>query len=281
MPPVPPQSRAPAERLALRHIAEQAARAGGEVARRAFRTDCGVRLKADRSEVSDADEAAQAAVVSVIRTHRPHDAFIAEETLRLPDGAAVPPPPNADRVCWVIDPIDGTRNFVRGIPLYACCVAAMLDGRPICGAICVPEHERLYSATHPGALLVDGQPQPARGPAAARPAGFNPKPVVAIPSSPGVVASIAHDWLDRYVCRSLGSTALHLLLVATGELDAALADNPRLWDVAAGWALLYASGGTLTTPDGQPLFPLDVSGYAGQALPCIAASAAFAGLARR
>jgi myo-inositol-1(or 4)-monophosphatase len=254
----------------LRRLAEEAARAGGQAARLRFRTELDVRLKADRSEVSDADEAAQAAVLACIRAHRPADACIAEETL---PGSPSAPSPTNDALCWVIDPIDGTRNFVRGIPLYVCSVAAMLDGLPLVGAIYDPQREVLYSANCPETLLVNGKPQPAGRGARSRPLGVNPKPVVAIPSQPaGAVGPLAHAWLDRFVCRNLGSTALHLAMVATGELDAMLADNCRLWDLAAGWVLVSTAGGKLTSPGGKPIFPLAIERYRGEELPVLARS---------
>ena len=107
----------------LRLLAERAARLGGRLARAYAGAPLGVRLKSDRSEVTDADEATQAALIRELRAARPADAFLTEEVQ--PPGPEAPPSPCNDRVCWVIDPIDGTRNFVRGLPVYACSVAAM------------------------------------------------------------------------------------------------------------------------------------------------------------
>ena len=259
---------------ALCEIAVEAARAGGAVARRHFGAAPGVRLKADRSEVSDADHQAQATMVDIIRAYRPADAFLTEETLAWPADCPPPPAPANNVVCWVIDPIDGTRNFVRGIPLYACSVAVMFGGVPLAGAIYDPPHDRLYSATQLGGLFVDRQPRRQPAADAGRPAGFNPKPVVGLPSSPSdPAAALAHRCLDQFVCRNLGATCLHLALVANGELDAMLADNPRLWDLAAGYVLIKAAGGRMQSPTGADLFPLDVQHYAGEEMPAVAGSA--------
>lgn len=255
----------------LRGLAEAAARAGGDVARRYFGATCDVRLKADGSEVTEADRAAQAAVIAVLRAARPRDAIIAEEEFVLSDP---PPAPTNDNLCWAIDPLDGTRNFVRGIPLYVCSVAALLAGVPLVGAIYDPLRDRLYSASRAEGFFINVEPQASCLDSAPRPTGRNPRPVVALPSTPaGPIAATAHAWLERFVCRNLGSAALHLALVATGELEAMLADNPRLWDVAAGWVLITAVGGRLTSPTGNPLFPLDVSRYNNEEMPLIAAGA--------
>jgi myo-inositol-1(or 4)-monophosphatase len=248
----------------LREIAVEAARVGGRLAKRAFTQQVAIRLKSDRSEVTEIDEAAQAAVIDVIRRARPQDAIIAEEGLTSLAGAQ-----RDARVVWVIDPLDGTRNYVRGIPYYACSVGALAGGRPIAGAIHEPERDCLYAAAAGGPLLVNGvemAPQTATSPRKA----LNLKPVVALPSSPsGPLAALTRKWLDHYICRGFGATALHLAWVAAGALDAALCDNARLWDIAAGLALLHSAGCPVTTVDGSPLTPLAPADYRGEELPLV------------
>lgn len=253
----------------LRDIAVRAARIGGAVALRSFGSRIDVRLKNDRSEVTEVDEAAQAAIIDAIRRERPDDAFIAEEKLiRLDAGV------DDDRVVWVIDPLDGTRNYVRGIPHFACSVGAIIAGVPVAGAIYEPLRDRLYAAAASGELEIDGVVAPRRDATSPR-RGLNPKLVVALPSSPsGPVGELSRRWLDRYVCRCFGATALHLAWVAAGELDAALCDNARLWDIAAGCALLAAAGCPVTAFAGAPLFPRDIGAYRGEELPLIAAGPA-------
>ncbi len=257
----------PAAQRELRELATAAARAGGAVARQHFREKVAIRLKADHSEVSAADEAAQAVIVAHLHAARPTDAFITEETLAVSGGS--PPPSNAS-VCWLIDPIDGTRNYVRGIPVYATSVAAMFSGFPVAGAIYVPPIDSLYSGSRAEGLFVDGVPrQPRPLPVVG---GIKLNAVVGMPSQPvAALAGLVHDWLGRFVCRNLGTTALHLALLATGELDAVLADIPRLWDIAAGWVLCEAAGMRATSPAGAPLFPVDVASYRDQKMPILAA----------
>jgi myo-inositol-1(or 4)-monophosphatase len=244
----------------LRALAEAAARCGGAIALQFFRRPLQVRFKADRSEVSEADETAQAAIVAQLRAARPADSFVAEETLH---GGA----PRSDGVCWVIDPIDGTRNFVRGLPHFACSIGALYNGTPVAGAILDVPRGTLYSASVAEGFFVDGQVRPPL----ARVPDRHPRLVVGIPSAPaGPIAPLAHRWLDRFICRNFGSTALHLALVATGELDGMLADNPRLWDIAAGCLLVEAAGGRCRSPEDRPLFPCDVATYRGGELPLVA-----------
>ncbi|MBN2447312.1 MAG: inositol monophosphatase [Phycisphaerae bacterium] len=255
----------------LRHLAEQAARAGGAVARARYETDLNIRLKADRSEVSDADEAAQRAIIDMIQAARPDDSFIGEEQL---DTSSPPPPPTNNKVCWVIDPIDGTRNYIRRMGDYSTCVAAMHGGMPIVGVVYDPQRDRLYSAARGEDLTVNGVAirhdkceKDAKCP--------RRKVLVGVPSTAtDVVHGIVHDWMDRFVVRNYGSTAIHLALVAAGQLDAAISANSKLWDIAAGWMLVVAGGGRMTSPTGPPLFPMDVSTYRIEEMPTLAISGA-------
>lgn len=251
-------------------LAEAAARAGGAVARAAFKSDLAARRKADGSEVTDADEAAQAATLVAIWSQRPQDAIIAEEDI-VAGGGSPPAPRRSDRICWIIDPIDGTRSFLRGVPLYACSVAAMQGGFPVAGAIYWPDCDEMYSARCGGGLRVNGRP--ARRWTHERVGGaISRKPVAGIPStSRGPAFDLIHSWVDRVVVRNLGSTALHLALVAEGRMDAALISDSKLWDIAAGWVLLDEAGGAMRRLDGRAVFPIDVGTYAGEAIPSLAA----------
>ncbi len=238
--------RPPWTRPELRSLAERAARAGGAVARDMFESDLEVSHKADGSEVTNADRAAQEAAIDVLRGDRQHDWIIAEES-------AVGGPPSscaADTVCWAIDPIDGTRNYVRGIPYFSCSVGALVGGTPVAGAIYDPLRDVMYSGAVGGDMCVNGRKRCVRD-------GETRTLLGAIPSRRHKqVAQLVHTWVDRLVVRNTGSTALHLAMVAAGQLDAALAGNAHLWDIAAGYALIAAGGGVATLPDGNPIFPI-------------------------
>lgn len=250
----------------LRALAEQAARAGGAVARGMFRRPIDIEFKSDGSEVTAADRAAQAAVEAVIRAARPRDLFIGEEDA-VAESAVLAAA--ADAVVWVIDPIDGTRSFVRGLPLYACSVGVMVGGHPVAGAVFDPSQEALFSASTAEGFFVDGVAVPplANGQGGERPGSA----LLAIPSSVvGAYHDRIHRWVDEFVVRNVGSAALHLAYVATGQFDAAILTNCKLWDIAAGYVLVTAAGGRMTTPDGGPLFPLDLAQYDRRELPTLA-----------
>ncbi|MFD1599073.1 inositol monophosphatase family protein, partial [Halobellus rarus] len=103
-------------------LARRAAEAGAAVAAERFRTDVDVERKTGKVDVvTQADRDAQAAVVDVIRERRPNDAVVGEEEDELKEIPEAGP-------AWVIDPIDGTNNYVRGIRVWGTAVAAVRDG---------------------------------------------------------------------------------------------------------------------------------------------------------
>ena len=112
-------------------LAERAARAGGVVARETFREDLPVETKADKNDVvTEADRDAQRQVVATIRNEFPEDTLVCEEeATRSGDGQLQKELPDSGRA-WVVDPIDGTANYVRGIRFWGTSVAAVVDGDP-------------------------------------------------------------------------------------------------------------------------------------------------------
>ncbi|QOJ14189.1 MAG: inositol monophosphatase [Planctomycetia bacterium] len=250
---------------ALAQLAVAAARAGGACAKQSFGDPLSVRRKTDGSEYTRADLDAQAEVIRCILASRPHDAILAEE--QQPDERAEL---GSARCCWIIDPIDGTRNYIRGVPLYACSVAACMDGVPVAGAIFAPQFDVLYSAALGGPLCVNGAPNVPQ-----ERSGRAKTPLVAIPSA---ATPRFRPWveglIDRAVLRSLGSTALHLAYVASGAYDAALCSDSKLWDIAAGIVLVEAAGGVARGAGNGPLVPPRLSAYANEDTPCLVARSA-------
>jgi myo-inositol-1(or 4)-monophosphatase len=274
-----------AEPNALRVLAEQAARVGGALAREAFGRRQTVRLKSDQSEVTDVDVAAEKAIIDFIRAARPRDRFLGEESAESDAADASPAgetpalprrsePAAPDSVAWIIDPIDGTRNFIRHMPLFACSIAAMHAGAPVAGAIFEPIQDTMYSAHRGGGLHLNGRPfQPAPD---QRLSAGDPqrKLFVGIPSArrESTTPLVLHA-IENHVVRNFGSIALHLALVALEHLDAAVVSNAKLWDIAAGCLLVQESSGLVTGPAGEPLFPIDLPRYRGEEIQLLAGTA--------
>lgn len=223
-------------------------------------------VKPDRSPVTDADHAVQELLLTAIARRFPGDAVISEEIQAAPQRHAELS--SADR-CWVVDPIDGTRSYARGFPGFGVSLALMEAGGPVVGHIYSPLTGQLYSAWQGGGAWLGEQRLHCRD---ERLAG---DVLIAIPSSSrrGLPA-VVHGWIDRMVLRNIGSTALHLALVAAGSLDAVYADEAHLWDLAAGEIILREAGAQLVSPTGQPYFPVDLNPFVDRHMPLLAAGPA-------
>lgn len=265
----------------LRTIAELAARSGGATAKRFLTGVLDVALKPDRSEVSDADLAAQHRVIEVIHRFRPQDPILGEESG--PDGSlhhrAVRKAPALAQsdvpseedlaVWWVIDPIDGTRNYVRGLPGFGCAVAAIHEGHPVAAATYDAYVDRVYSTSIRDSLLVDDWPL-AQDLSSWR-EDPRVKPLIGMPSGvSGLPRKLVSAWMDEHLMRNYGAAALHMAYVASGGMDATLNADTRLWDIAGGCLLVVRAGGIVTRLDGGPVFPIDVETYHGEPLACLA-----------
>jgi 3'(2'), 5'-bisphosphate nucleotidase len=221
-------------------------REAGDIVMKVYQGQIDVRSKADASPVTEADERAEAFIVPALRALAPGVPIVAEEMAARGQADAI------DQTFWLVDPLDGTREFINRNGEFTVNVALIHDGRPVLGVVGAPALGRLYAgAAGQGAWVED-----ATGRRAAR--------VRAVPSEGlSVVASRSHGdahALDRFLAgRSVAQlvnagSSLKLCLLAAGEADL----YPRLgrtmeWDIAAGHAVLAAAGGDVHTLDGQPL----------------------------
>ncbi len=205
--------------------------------------------KPDGSEVTDADEAVQEMITQRIAERYADHGVIGEEAIQavspLPDPAGV-------RYCWIIDPVDGTRNYARGFPAFATSIAVLDHGQPIVGVVRWHHTGQVFAATCDTVTTLDGAPVQA----SQRPLDSN----LLIGAQLGAhhaTQEIVTPWLKSWAVRNLGATAIHLALVAGGGLDGAYARDCRIWDLAAGALLIEQAGGRCTDLIGQPLFPID------------------------
>lgn len=211
-----------------------------------YATDFDVRGKSDASPVTLADERAEAVILEALRTLDPHSPVIAEEAV------AAGHVPEVDDRFWLVDPLDGTREFIGRNGEFTVNIALVQGGVPVLGVVFAPALGRMFAGqVGDGASLEDAQGRRA----------IHCRDVPA--EGLTVVASRSHgdaDALDTYLggrkvaaLRNAGSS-LKLCLVAAGEADL----YPRLgrtmeWDIAAGHAVLAAAGGRVTDLSGAPL----------------------------
>ena len=235
-------------------VAERAARAGGVVARDSFRESLDIETKAHRNDlVTAADRDAQRQAITTVRQEFPDARFVGEEESR-PVGAEDVPlleavPETGD--AWVIDPIDGTGNYVRGNPRWATVVAAVTDGDPVGVATYLPAHEELYAAG-PDSVTRNGDPVQVsdRTDPETFVVGIVGRWSIHPPARP---ANLVESTLDRFAnVRRAGSMQATLALVAAGAFDAAIMpDPPEPWDSIAGVHLVQQAGGTATNLAGE------------------------------
>lgn len=190
----------------------------------------------DIDVVTEADRAAETLIRDTIRARRPDDAFLGEEG----DDEA-----GTSGVRWVIDPIDGTVNFLYGLPQFAVSIAAEVDGRAVAGVVLNAATGTEYVArTEDGRTVArrDGRPLAVRAEAPLShrllATGFSYDREVRVRQAEALTRLIPHV---RDV-RRLGSCALDLCLVAEGSLDGYVEEGVNLWDHAAGGLIARAAG---------------------------------------
>ena len=194
--------------------------------------------------VSDADRASEALIVSGIVAARPDDAILAEE------GAARA---GTSGVRWVIDPLDGTTNYLYGIPAWVVSIAAEVDGVVEVGVVADPSHGEVYSAVRGDeCALCNGVP--IRASAATVLATSLVGTGFAYRSARRAEQALALPRLLPAVrdVRRLGAAALDLCLVACGRLDGYFETGLQPWDMAAGVLIAEVAGAVVCGYDGGP-----------------------------
>ena len=244
----------------LQHImacAKAWAREAGALARARQDSDFSASTKSDQSLVTEVDIQIQQLIVDHVAREFPEHGILAEEDASSSPGATGHG--KADYY-WVIDPLDGTRNFVHGLPFSCVSIALLEHGMPVVGVIHDPNCDRTYTAIKGRGAFVGER----RAHVSA--AGWPDGPLLGIPTprQQPLPAVIYQDWASRGVLRHIGSTCLNLALTACGALDACFAQEVKLWDVAAGALLVTEAGGRVTSPAGQAIFPADPGRYEGE-----------------
>ncbi|MEN1678097.1 MAG: inositol monophosphatase family protein [Planctomycetota bacterium] len=240
----------PSQLTEITAVAKDAAIAGGRELLR-WRGKFKTREKGAADFVTDADLASQEAIQRIVAERFPSHLFVGEES----DGGALDAAQrDTESFCWVVDPLDGTTNYVHDFPSYAVSIAVAQAGKPIAASIYDPLRDELYWAQKgAGAWLGDGRLE--TGSAATLGEGL-----VAISLPPSNVGD-SKDFRDLFqigpqcrAVRRIGSAALNLAYVAAGRLDAYWARDIYPWDVAAGVLLVTEAGGVATSIDGNEFY---------------------------
>jgi myo-inositol-1(or 4)-monophosphatase len=212
-----------------------------------------VREKGPKDIVTDADEAAQAAIREIVLQSYPDYGFLGEEGTK---GRAIEESRESDgstndRLRWVVDPIDGTVNYVHGFPSYAVSVALELEGQVLAGVVFDPVLDECYSAAAGCGAYCNGRriyvSQCTSADQALVGASFPADPArgcIEIRRFVEVLHTVQ-------AVRRLGAASLNLCYVASGRLDGYFASTVKPWDVAAGVLIVREAGGVVSALDGS------------------------------
>lgn len=200
--------------------------------------------KEDGSRVTETDHAISQAILSELAQAFPEDQGFSEELLT--DHALEV----TSRFAWVLDPIDGTNNFATGLAQCSISLALFCDGEPVYGVI-YDAARRVLMHGGPGFGVWDGDRQAqlriVEKLGHASIIGFHS------PHEFGKYAGHGGVMIERYKVRALGSSALHLAYVAAGLFDGVVDHNVKLWDIAAGIAMVRGAGGDVRFLANNPL----------------------------
>jgi histidinol-phosphatase len=206
--------------------------------------DLAVELKADRTHVTDADKRVEDVIRRRIGEARPHDAFLGEESGTTGDSQRQ----------WIIDPIDGTANFMRGIPIWGTLIALAIDGVPVVGVVSSPAlGKRWWAATGHGAFVSTDHGEP--------------RPLLVSSVATVADASISYNslrgwddagYLDEIISlsrrvwrsRAIGDMWSYMLL-AEGALDVVAEFDLKPYDIAALIPIIQEAGGAFTAVTGE------------------------------
>ncbi|WP_173266679.1 inositol monophosphatase family protein [Streptomyces pacificus] len=230
------------ERFAIT-MAQRAATEIRATARRTYRVS---RKTGPEDLLTEADLRAESVITDLLSRTRPADAVLAEESGYRPGHSGV---------TWVVDPLDGTANFVRASPHYAVSIAAVSAAGCLAAAIVRPADGQ-WLALLDGALNGDFTRDPPAAPNSARVSVALPHGAAELVEARAILGLVG----ERYEVERTGSAACDLLRAATGALDAHVSVALPWWDTAAGHALVHAGGRTVMHRRSPRRTRIDISG---------------------
>jgi myo-inositol-1(or 4)-monophosphatase len=227
---------------------------------------------AKEEAVTEADRAGQRFIVAGLRRRFPDDGMIGEESETGQSITFECHDPRGRN--WVIDPIDGTNNFIAGLGAFAVCIGLLDRGEPVLGVVYDVTRDQAYAAARgEGAWLGTRRLKVAQTP-------LGDSSMLMITSNMLGPDGRCPPWGPRWLCqtswklRMLGSAALEAVQVAAGVAHGAVTVNGKLWDIAAPAAVVIEAGGVITDLTGKAIFPFDLDRYQGAKVPFLAAGRA-------
>jgi histidinol-phosphatase len=220
----------------------EAARAAADVVRHYYQSNVAVTIKADKTPVTEADVETERVIRSILTSRFPEHGFYGEETGRSALDA---------EYLWLVDPIDGTKAFVREYPMFSTQIALMHRGRLVLGVSSAPAYGELAHAEIGAGAWLDDRPVRVSDVATLEQAALSTGNLKSFATGPrwGAFGRLVGR-LNRI--RGYGDF-LHYHLLAAGKIDAVLESDVNILDVAACAVIVEAAGGRITDLDGGPL----------------------------
>jgi myo-inositol-1(or 4)-monophosphatase len=222
--------------------------------------------------VTEADRASQRHIVAGLRKRWPDDGIVGEESETGESITAEIADPRG-RV-WVIDPIDGTNNFVAGLGNFCVCIGLLEAGEPVLGVVYDVTRDLTYAAARGQGAWLGTKRLHVR----TEPLGSSSLIMMTsnLLNKQGTLPGYVRRWLEQsnWKIRILGTAAIEAVQVGAGIAHGAVTIHGKLWDVAAPAAIVLEAGGSITSFDGRPIFPFDLRNYSGAKVPFLAAAPA-------
>lgn len=205
--------------------------------------------------VTEVDKGSERLIRNLIATHFPQHSFLGEEGVEPGSEASAKALEAASEAeyLWIVDPIDGTTNFVHGFPFYSVSIALAHKGKVIVGVVYDPSKDEMFVAERGKGAYVHGKLMSVSKEKALRQClvatGFPTERQLALPLNLRQIQAVAPQVRNL---RTAGSAALHMAYVASGRLSGFWEIGLNSWDLAAGSLLIEEAGGRITDRDGEP-----------------------------
>ena len=239
-PSVPPLSRTGSSPL---EVAQQAARLAGQVIRDRFSTAKDIRFKGRADIVTDVDLAAEKVVLDLLRDEYPGFGVLSEES---------PPVESDSGYTWVVDPIDGTRNYAMGVPHF-CTVVALAQGtRVVLGVTYDPVRDEYFVAQAGAGAQINDEPMSVSSTPEVLQASLCFDMGYVDEKAGLALDMLRHIWPNVQSFRLMGSAALGIAYAAAGRVDLYFHHSLSPWDIASGLLLVEEAGGVVVDRQGSP-----------------------------
>jgi myo-inositol-1(or 4)-monophosphatase len=232
--------------------AKEAARAGAAVLEE-WADKFTVSEKSPANLVTEADFASQQAIHKIIAARFPDHGFLGEEDCDTSQGFQKIPGMSGSGYRWIVDPLDGTSNYVHRFPFYAVSIGLEHDGELVVGVVLDPNRNELFSAVRGGGAFLNDRP--------IRPTKTDRLDQALVVASLPVNVGRDHFAIRQFLAvltasqhlQRTGSAALNLCYVACGRIDAYFSSSLKAWDMAAGAVIVREAGGRVTNMEADSL----------------------------